>query len=639
MRRWLCCTCKIEEESYPSNDNEVVKNPPGFVDGPQKGPKAPPVKTEVQKAVPPPMEVPALSLEELKEKTEDFGSKALIGEGSYGRVYFATLNNGKTVAVKKLDVSTEAESNNEFLTQVSMFSNLKNDNLIELLGYCVEGDVRVLAYEFATMGSLHDILHGRKGVQGAQPGPVLDWMQRVRIAVDAARGLEYLHEKAQPSIIHRDIRSSNVLLFEDLKAKIADFNLSNQSPDMAARLHSTRVLGTFGYHAPEYAMTGQLTQKSDVYSFGVVLLELLTGRKPVDHTMPRGQQSLVTWATPRLSEDKVKQCVDPKLKGEYPPKAVAKLAAVAALCVQYESEFRPNMSIVVKALQPLLKATVSAPALVVSPTKRLYYVVPGTILTREIKEITSDDDVVEFVKVGFKNGFKVDMYHEYNDYDVMAYNTNDNLFPNEDDNLGDDETIVEDEGVIETVVEQEKGNYIGTRENPISPLSGHVEEVDLQDAVIDPKFKAQTDVQYPSYNLDLPWKEFMPVLGMKFENPQQLKHALADYRVANGYQLWYYRSDGNSLLVYYGRDVDMEDCFKGVKDGWIAGCRKAIRIDGCFITHMCKADDLDLQEGLGVTIISNSHKLGHGYHKQNIDIAQDTFMQISGGSGVDSFIK
>ncbi|TYH55528.1 hypothetical protein ES332_D09G241100v1 [Gossypium tomentosum] len=243
-----------------------------------------------------------------------------------------------------------------------MVSRLKHDNFVELQGYCVEGNLRVLAYEFATMGSLHDVLHGRKGVQGAQPGPVLDWMQRVRIAVDAARGLEYLHEKVQPSIIHRDIRSSNVLLFEDFKAKIADFNLSNQSPDMAARLHSTRVLGTFGYHAPEYAMIGQLTQKSDVYSFGVVLLELLTGRKPVDHTMPRGQQSLVTWATPRLSEDKVKQCVDPKLKGEYPPKGVAKLAAVAALCVQYEAEFRPNMSIVVKALQPLLKAPAPVPA-------------------------------------------------------------------------------------------------------------------------------------------------------------------------------------------------------------------------------------------------------------------------------------
>ncbi|XP_059653638.1 PTI1-like tyrosine-protein kinase 3 [Cornus florida] len=362
MRRWLCCTCQVEE-SYPSNDDEFVKSPNDNADGYHKGSKvSAPVKAEPQKAVPP-IEVPALSLDELKEKTDNFGSKALIGEGSYGRVYYADLNSGKAVAVKKLDVASDPdESNVEFLTQVSMVSRLKHENFVELFGYCVEGDIRVLAYEFATMGSLHDILHGRKGVQGAQPGPVLDWMQRVRIAVDAARGLEYLHEKVQPSIIHRDIRSSNVLLFEEFKAKIADFNLSNQAPDMAARLHSTRVLGTFGYHAPEYAMTGQLTQKSDVYSFGVVLLELLTGRKPVDHTMPRGQQSLVTWATPRLSEDKVKQCVDPKLKGEYPPKGVAKLAAVAALCVQYEAEFRPNMSIVVKALQPLLKLPATAPA-------------------------------------------------------------------------------------------------------------------------------------------------------------------------------------------------------------------------------------------------------------------------------------
>ncbi|KAL8487413.1 hypothetical protein ACS0TY_023914 [Phlomoides rotata] len=360
MRRWLCCTCQVEE-SYHPHENEHLKSPRNNADGNQRNSKASaPMKPDVQKAAPP-IEVPSLSLEELKEKTDNFGSKALIGEGSYGRVYFAQLNDGKEVAVKKLDVASEPDSNVEFLTQVSMVSRLKHDNLVELLGYCVDGNLRVLAYEFATMGSLHDILHGRKGVQGAQPGPTLDWMQRVRIAVDAARGLEYLHEKAQPSIIHRDIRSSNVLLFEDYKAKIADFNLSNQAPDMAARLHSTRVLGTFGYHAPEYAMTGQLTQKSDVYSFGVVLLELLTGRKPVDHTMPRGQQSLVTWATPRLSEDKVKQCVDPKLKSDYPPKGVAKLAAVAALCVQYEAEFRPNMSIVVKALQPLLKTAVPPP--------------------------------------------------------------------------------------------------------------------------------------------------------------------------------------------------------------------------------------------------------------------------------------
>ncbi|KAL2924294.1 hypothetical protein RDABS01_006623, partial [Bienertia sinuspersici] len=195
----------------------------------------------------------------------------------------------------------------KIVKKLSIVSRLKHEHFTELIGYCLEQNNRILVYQYATMGSLHDVLHGRKGVQGAAPGPALTWAQRVKIAFGAAK---------------------------------ADFNLTSASSDTAARLHSTRVLGTFGYHAPEYAMTGQITQKSDVYSFGVVLLELLTGRKPVDHTMPKGQQSLVTWATPRLSEDKVKQCVDPKLNDNYPPKAVAK----------------PNMTIVVKALQPLLNA-------------------------------------------------------------------------------------------------------------------------------------------------------------------------------------------------------------------------------------------------------------------------------------------
>ncbi|KAL1553051.1 cleavage polyadenylation factor subunit pti1 [Salvia divinorum] len=299
-----------------------------------------------------PIAVPSIPVDELKEVTSNFSTDSLIGEGSYGRVYYGVLTNGRAAAIKKLDASKQPDD--EFLAQVSMVSRLKHENFVELLGYSVDGNQRVLAYEFASNGSLHDILHGRKGVKGAQPGPLLSWAQRVKIAVGSAKGLEYLHEKADPHIVHRDIKSSNVLIFDDDVAKIADFDLSNQAPDMAARLHSTRVLGTFGYHAPEYAMTGQLNSKSDVYSFGVVLLELLTGRKPVDHTLPRGQQSLVTWATPKLSEDKVRQCIDERLQGDYPPKAVAKMAAVAALCVQYEADFRPNMSIVVKALQPLL---------------------------------------------------------------------------------------------------------------------------------------------------------------------------------------------------------------------------------------------------------------------------------------------
>ncbi|CAN4118624.1 unnamed protein product [Withania somnifera] len=301
-----------------------------------------------------------MTLDELNKLTGNFGKKALVGEGSYGRVFSGKLRDGQQAAIKKLDTSS-SEPDSDFTAQLSIVSRLKHEHFVTLMGYCLEANNRILIYEFATMGSLHDVLHGRKGVQGAEPGPALTWSQRVKIAHGAAKGLEYLHEKVQPPIIHRDVRSSNVLLFDDFTAKIADFSLTNQSSDTAARLHSTRVLGTFGYHAPEYAMTGQITQKSDVYSFGVVLLELLTGRKPVDHTMPKGQQSLVTWATPRLSEDKVKQCVDPKLNNDYPAKAIAKMAAVAALCVQYEADFRPNMTIVVKALQPLLNAKPAGP--------------------------------------------------------------------------------------------------------------------------------------------------------------------------------------------------------------------------------------------------------------------------------------
>ncbi|GAB2295472.1 hypothetical protein Dimus_029638 [Dionaea muscipula] len=353
----LCCG-GVEEENYgpPANQSTAPHNGNNrFAGGDRGGPTAANAVRSGAPVTDLPIDIPALSLDELSRLTGNFGQKAMIGEGSYGRVFYGKLSDGIEAAIKKLDTSSAQDSDSEFAAQVSIVSRLKNEHFTELIGYCLDDNNRILVYQFATKGSLHDVLHGRKGVQGAEPGPVLTWAQRVRIAYGAARGLEYLHEKVQPSIVHRDVRSSNVLLFDDFSSKIADFNLSASS-DTAARLHSTRVLGTFGYHAPEYAMTGQITQKSDVYSFGVVLLELLTGRKPVDHTMPKGQQSLVTWATPRLSEDKVKQCVDPKLNEDYPPKAVAKMAAVAALCVQYEADFRPNMTIVVKALQPLLNA-------------------------------------------------------------------------------------------------------------------------------------------------------------------------------------------------------------------------------------------------------------------------------------------
>ncbi|KAI4300668.1 hypothetical protein L6164_034017 [Bauhinia variegata] len=361
----LCCGGAEEESSGPPANQYTA--PPSTNGGGRGNDRGEPRGSQAVRSGGAPqkelsIDIPAIPLDELNRLTDNFGSKALIGEGSYGRVFYAELRDGQPAAIKKLDASSSQEPDSDFASQLSIVSRLKHEHFVELMGYCLEENNRILVHQYATMGSLHDILHGRKGVQGAEPGPALSWIQRVKIAFGAAKGLEYLHEKVQPPMVHRDVRSSNVLLFDDYLSKIADFNLTNQSSDTAARLHSTRVLGTFGYHAPEYAMTGQITQKSDVYSFGVVLLELLTGRKPVDHTMPKGQQSLVTWATPRLSEDKVKQCVDPKLNNEYPPKAVAKLAAVAALCVQYEADFRPNMTIVVKALQPLLNAKPPAPA-------------------------------------------------------------------------------------------------------------------------------------------------------------------------------------------------------------------------------------------------------------------------------------
>ncbi|XP_057804147.1 receptor like protein kinase S.2-like isoform X2 [Salvia miltiorrhiza] len=291
--------------------------------------------------------VPAtIPLYELAEITDNFDVKCVIGEGSNGKVYHGVLKSGLAAAIKMLDSTNQGDQ--VLLAQVSAASIVKHKNVVELLGYCVDGDLRALAYEFAPNGSLHEILHGRKGIRGSGPGPALSWPQRIEFSIGAAKGLEYIHLRGR---IHGDIKSSNILLFDDYGvAKVSDVDLSNQAPDTSTRLNSS------GYHAPECIISGQQSWRSDVYSFGVVLLELLTGRKPVNNTQEGGEQDLVTWAMANLSEDKVRNYVDARLKGDYPSKAVAKMASLAISCVQYEAGFRPNMSIVVKALQPLLKS-------------------------------------------------------------------------------------------------------------------------------------------------------------------------------------------------------------------------------------------------------------------------------------------
>ncbi|OEL33751.1 PTI1-like tyrosine-protein kinase 3, partial [Dichanthelium oligosanthes] len=303
------------------------------------------------------VEVPEVQLRELNEITASFSSENLIGQGSYAKVYQATLRSGRPAVVKRLEKPSRHASNLIFFKQLSAASRLKHENFVRLLGYTISNDLRVLVYEYATMGTLHDVLHGDREVlgqaapeQGSAGRPVLSWIHRVNIALDAARGLEYLHEIARPAVTHKDVRSTNVLLFEGFRAKIADYNMFSQAADMARLNRSTHTLGSFGYQAPEYAMTGQMTDKSDVYSFGIVLLELLTGRKPLDRTLPQGQRSLVNWATPMLNEDRVQECIDPKLSDQYPAAGALKLGRIAVQCLNYDPAFRPSMGTVARVI-------------------------------------------------------------------------------------------------------------------------------------------------------------------------------------------------------------------------------------------------------------------------------------------------
>lgn len=345
MGACLSALCDTEPDSVPD---------PG-AQGASSAPSAPKASAGPERTAG--IAVPRLSIDVFKAATDNFNPAGMLGEGSFGRVYAGEIK-GRRVAIKKLD--TGSQPDDEFLEGVSTLSQLRHECVPELVAYCLDGPQRALAYELAPMGSLHDILHGRKlAIKTADSDPrmVLTWHQRMTIALGAARGMHYLHEQSNPPVVHKGVKSANVLVFDGCQGKIADFNASNEAPDQASMLKSARVLGTFGYNAPEYAVVGQLTAKSDVYSFGVVLLELLTGRKPVDPNMPRGQQSLVTWATQRdrLSDSKVSSIVDPKMNGEWPQMAVVKFAALTALCVQYDSSYRPSMSTVVRTLTPLAR--------------------------------------------------------------------------------------------------------------------------------------------------------------------------------------------------------------------------------------------------------------------------------------------
>ncbi|CAA6653941.1 unnamed protein product [Spirodela intermedia] len=254
------------------------------------------------------------TLRDLEMATGRFSKDNVLGEGGYGVVYRGCLVNGTQVAVKKL-LNNLGQAEKEFRVEVEAIGHVRHKNLVRLLGYCVEGTQRMLVYEFVNNGNLEQWLHGAMRQHGS-----LTWEARIKILLGTAKALSYLHEAIEPKVVHRDIKSSNILIDDEFNAKVSDFGLAKLLG--AGKSHiTTRVMGTFGYVAPEYANTGLLNEKSDVYSFGVVLLEAITGRDPVDYSRPANEVNLVEWLKMMVGSRRSEEVIDQSI--ERPPSSRA----------------------------------------------------------------------------------------------------------------------------------------------------------------------------------------------------------------------------------------------------------------------------------------------------------------------------
>ncbi|KAL8467989.1 hypothetical protein ACS0TY_031295 [Phlomoides rotata] len=291
--------------------------------------------------------VKSYTIASLQQYTNSFSQENLVGKGTIGTVYSAQLPNGKLLAVKKLDKTASVHSSDqEFLELVSSISKLRHANIVELVGYCLEHGQRLLVYSYCRNGNLDDALNFNDEINKKLP-----WNARMRLALQAAKALEYLHEVCQPPIVHRNFKSCNLLLEDDLTLRVSDCGLARLMPADSL----TQLQGS-GYGAPELEF-GSYSYQSDVYSFGVVMLRLLTGRKSYDRSRPRGEQFLVRWAFPQLYDiDALSRMVDPSLNGAYPSMSLSRLADIISLCIQPEPEFRPPMSEIVQKLLQIIQA-------------------------------------------------------------------------------------------------------------------------------------------------------------------------------------------------------------------------------------------------------------------------------------------
>ncbi|KAK2966569.1 hypothetical protein RJ640_009341 [Escallonia rubra] len=294
-------------------------------------------------------------LAEIRLATQDFADALILGRGGFGYVYQGQIDNGaSTVAIKRLN-SMSKQGAVEFRTEIELLSAFRHCHLVSLIGYCDESDEMILVYEYMSNGTLYDQLH-KVGKNGNSP---LSWVQRLQICMGSARGLDYLHTGTgiQHRVIHRDVKSSNILLDENWAAKVSDFGLSKIGPaNQSCSYVSTDVKGTYGYLDPEYFSTCRLTSKTDVYAFGVVLFEVLAGRPAVDSRLAEEQHSLAAWARRCVKEGKIDRIMDPSLRDEQVcPKSLKKFVKIADQCLRRNQEERPTMAQVVVCLQFALK--------------------------------------------------------------------------------------------------------------------------------------------------------------------------------------------------------------------------------------------------------------------------------------------
>ncbi|KAH9694678.1 protein kinase domain-containing protein [Citrus sinensis] len=293
----------------------------------------------------------------LQTATSEFSSENLIGKGGCNRVYKGVLPDGKHVAVKIMESSKEAWK--DFAHEVDIISTLEHKNIAPLLGVCIEDDNLISVYHFLSKGSLGEYLHGK--YRDKHP---LSWEVRFNIAVGIAEALFYLHNECSRPVIHRDIKSSNILVSDKFEAQLSDFGLAIWGPAGSSFMTGGEVVGTFGYLAPEYFMYGKLSDKVDVYAFGVVLLELLSGREPIS-SAPKGQESLVMWAKPKTENGDLKGLLDPNLDGKYDEVQMQRIVLAANLCTTRAARLRPTM----KEILQLLRGDNDFDKSVISPNK------------------------------------------------------------------------------------------------------------------------------------------------------------------------------------------------------------------------------------------------------------------------------